>query len=70
MTTTFLQRSLWKGERISRDWIAFSVLSLVALATRGIWFGDPVADFDEQLYSFIGWRMNQGDLPYVDVWDR
>jgi len=29
-----------------------------------------VADGDEQLYSFIGWRMTQGDLPYVDLWDR
>ena len=46
------------------------MLALVTLATRGIWFGDPVADFDEQLYSFIGWRMTQGDLPYVDLWDR
>lgn len=45
-------------------------LTLVALASRGSWFGDPVADFDEQLYSFIGWRMTQGDLPYVDAWDR
>jgi hypothetical protein len=46
------------------------VLVMVALASRGMWLGDPVADFDEQLYSFIGWRMTQGDLPYVDAWDR
>ncbi len=46
------------------------VLALVALATRALWFGDPVADFDEQLYSLIGWRMTHGDLPYVDLWDR
>jgi hypothetical protein len=52
------------------DWLAGAVLALVVLATRGIWFGDPVSDFDEQLYSFIGWRMTQGDLPYVDLWDR
>lgn len=52
------------------DWIAASVLLLAVLATRAMWFGDPAADFDEQLYSFIGWRMTHGDLPYVEVWDR
>ncbi|WAT18756.1 glycosyltransferase family 39 protein [Aurantiacibacter sp. MUD11] len=45
-------------------------LALLVLAVRGIWFGDPVADFDEQLYSFIGWRMQYGELPFVDWWDR
>ena len=54
----------------SGDWLAAAVLALVVLVTRGLWFGDPVADFDEQLYSFIGWRMTEGDLPYVDLWDR
>jgi 4-amino-4-deoxy-L-arabinose transferase-like glycosyltransferase len=52
------------------DWMAAAVLLVALLATRAIFFGDPVADFDEQLYSFIGWRMTQGDLPYVDLWDR
>jgi 4-amino-4-deoxy-L-arabinose transferase-like glycosyltransferase len=52
------------------DWIAAAVLLLLVLVTRVIWFGDPVPEFDEQLYSLIGWRMTQGDLPYVDVWDR
>jgi hypothetical protein len=47
-----------------------AVFALVALATRALWFGDPVADFDEQIYSLIGWRMTHGDLPFVDVWDR
>jgi hypothetical protein len=47
-----------------------AVLALAALATRAIWFGDPVADFDEQLYSLIGWRMTYGELPYVELWDR
>lgn len=56
--------------RSSGDWIAAAVLALVTLATRGIWVGDPVADFDEQIYSFIGWRMLQGDLPFADLWDR
>jgi hypothetical protein len=46
------------------------IFVLVALATRAPWFGDTVADFDEQIYSLIGWRMTQGDLPFVEVWDR
>ena len=47
-----------------------AVLVLVTLATRSLWFTDPVADFDEQIYSLIGWRMTHGDLPFVEVWDR
>lgn len=50
--------------------LPLAVIALLVLATRGIWFGDPVADFDEQLYSFIGWRMQYGELPFVDWWDR
>ena len=59
-----------RTRRATGDWIAAAVLVLVLLATRGIFYGDPVVDFDEQLYSFVGWRMTQGDLPYVDLWDR
>lgn len=55
----------WRG-----DALALGVLALLIAATRGIWLGDPVADFDEQLYSFIGWRMQFGELPFVDWWDR
>jgi 4-amino-4-deoxy-L-arabinose transferase-like glycosyltransferase len=47
-----------------------AVLMLATLATRALWFGDPVADSDEQIYSLIGWRMTHGDLPFVEVWDR
>ncbi|QZH75082.1 MAG: glycosyltransferase family 39 protein [Erythrobacter sp.] len=52
------------------DTLPLALVALLVLATRGIWFGDPVADFDEQLYSFIGWRMGHGELPFVDWWDR
>jgi hypothetical protein len=55
---------------VRADWFAAAALALVTLATRAIWFGDPVADFDEQIYSLIGWRMTYGDLPFVEVWDR
>lgn len=46
------------------------LLAVFTIGHRAIWFGDPVADFDEQLYSFIGWRMQFGELPFVDWWDR
>ncbi len=48
------------------------VLALVAavFATRAIWFGNPVADIDEQLYSLIGAGLLEGELPYADNWDR
>lgn len=55
---------------LRRDLPAFAFMVLVMLATRAIWWGDPVADFDEQLYAFIGWRMNHGELPYIDWADR
>jgi hypothetical protein len=70
-TAAGARRSAWRWPRpATGDWIAAAVLALVVVATRAVWFGDAAADFDEQLYSFIGWRMTQGDLPYVDVWDR
>ncbi|WP_120076616.1 glycosyltransferase family 39 protein [Aurantiacibacter odishensis] len=46
------------------------LLAAFTFAHRAVWFGDPVADFDEQLYSFIGWRMQFGEVPFVDWWDR
>jgi hypothetical protein len=55
---------------VRADWLAAAALMLVTIGTRAVWFGDPVADFDEQIYSLIGWRMNHGDLPFVEVWDR
>ena len=56
--------------QVPGDALPFALMALTVLATRGVWFGDPVADIDEQLYSFIGWRMQFGELPYVDWWDR
>jgi hypothetical protein len=52
------------------DKLCLLLLAVFTVAHRAIWFGDPVADFDEQLYSFIGWRMQFGELPFVDWWDR
>ncbi len=68
---TAARQASWKATAAVRgDWLAAAVVVVAVIATRALWFGDPAADFDEQLYSFIGWRMTHGDLPYVQVWDR
>ncbi len=54
------QRRLWT--------VAF--LALLAIATRVLIFGDPLADSDEGYYLLVGQRMLHGALPYVDIWDR
>lgn len=46
------------------------VLAGFTLIVRGVWFGDPNADIDEQLYSLIGSAMLEGKVPFVDLWDR
>lgn len=51
-------------------WAVAAALLATLVATRAIYFGDPAVEPDEQLYSYIGWRMTQGDLPYLDQWDR
>lgn len=52
------------------DWQVLIGLLLLAVLLRGASFGNPVADYDDQLYSFIGGRMLHGDLPFVDWFDR
>ena len=49
---------------------AYALILIVALVVRGAYLGDPAPDYDEQLYQFIGSRMLDGHLPYVDLWDR
>ncbi|OYX66730.1 MAG: hypothetical protein B7Y88_02525 [Sphingomonadales bacterium 32-64-17] len=68
--TNLQRRSTGFGASLRHNWPGMLALLVVVLVTRAAWFGDPVADYDEQLYSFIGWRMQYGELPYVDWWDR
>ncbi|MBO9714388.1 hypothetical protein [Sphingomonas sp.] len=53
-----------------RQWLAALLFLMVALATRGWQFGNPLIGIDEQFYLLVGDRMHQGALPYVDFWDR
>jgi len=46
------------------------ILIAVALAARGITFGDPVVHVDEEFYFAMARGMWQGALPFVDIWDR
>lgn len=51
----------------TRAWLAIIVVTLILRA----WiFGDPIVNIDEQFYLTVGERMLQGQLPYVDMWDR
>lgn len=50
--------------------LSLLVFILIAVASRAAWFGNPVADYDEQLYSLIGARILGGTLPYAELWDR
>jgi hypothetical protein len=55
---------------LRHDALLFALLFAVALITRGLWIGDPLVGGDEQFYLLVGDRIWQGDVPYVDIWDR
>jgi len=46
------------------------VLLAVAILARFQTLGNPVLEYDEQFYRFVGEQMLHGQLPYVDIWDR
>ena len=50
-------------------WVVAALLAAV-LFSRLVWFGYPIADYDEQLYSLVGNAMTHGAFPFVDLWDR
>lgn len=43
---------------------------IVVVLSRAQTFGNPILNIDEDFYLFSGGRILQGDLPYVDFWDR
>lgn len=52
------------------DWPVLAGLALLIVLIRGTSFGNPVSEMDDQLYSFVGWRMLHGELPFTDWFDR
>ncbi|WP_353227453.1 hypothetical protein [Novosphingobium sp.] len=59
----------WRAESLPRWW-PYAVIVLGCFLIRLPTFGHPMLEFDEQLYLLVGDRMVQGQLPYVDLWDR
>ncbi|OYW49760.1 MAG: hypothetical protein B7Y36_01710 [Novosphingobium sp. 28-62-57] len=43
---------------------------LLFAITRSFLFGNPVVHIDEQFYLFVAQRMQDGAIPYIDIWDR
>jgi 4-amino-4-deoxy-L-arabinose transferase-like glycosyltransferase len=41
-----------------------------SLLIRIWWMDNPVVDHDEQFYSYFATAMLDGQMPYVDIWDR
>ena len=41
-----------------------------SLLVRIWWMDSPVVDHDEQFYSYVATAMLDGQVPYVDIWDR
>jgi len=54
----------------SRTALAALGFLLLAMAMRLPILGYPVIHIDEQFYLLVGDRMLQGQLPFVDIWDR
>ena len=46
------------------------LLLLVTIGTRFGAFGDPQLHPDDQFYLLTGRALLQGDLPYIEIWDR
>ncbi|WP_338661215.1 hypothetical protein VQH23_13300 [Pararoseomonas sp. SCSIO 73927] len=53
-----------------RDLPAALALLALAFLARGLFFGNPVVESDEQFYLLVGDRLLGGALPYRDIWDR
>lgn len=68
MVASIIERFQTKPARA--DLWVLGLIIAVTIAARAPWFGNPNADFDEQLYSLIGSAMLDGKLPFVDIWDR
>lgn len=45
-------------------------IAACSLLIRIWWMDNPVVDHDEQFYSYVATAMLDGQVPYVDIWDR
>ena len=51
-------------------WRIPALLVLAVFALRAAEFTYPLSGLDEQFYLYVGGKMSDGLLPYVDIWDR
>lgn len=58
------------GAAFRNGWISALLILLVAVATRWVAYGNPVADIDDQFYWLVGTSMADGQWPILDIWDR
>ena len=63
-------RALVRPPRVAPRTIALLAIAAAGVLLRFGQFGNPIAGLDEQFYLLVGDRMWQGELPYVDLWDR
>ena len=49
---------------------ALLILIAVAVTSRGLQFGNPVVQIDEEFYLLAGDRLLHGVLPFAEIWDR
>lgn len=45
-------------------------IAACSVLVRIWWMDNPVVDHDEQFYSYVATAMLQGQMLYVDIWDR
>ncbi len=55
---------------IATDRALLALLALAVLILRLPYIGYPEIHVDEQYYLIVGDRILNGDIPYVDIWDR
>ena len=55
---------------VRQHWRRLGVILLVAIAARGLTFGNPIVQVDEEFYFAVARAMWSGAVPFVDLWDR
>jgi len=68
--TAATARAALRLPRLSETaWMAI-LLGVAALALRLPQLGNPIVHIDDQFYLMTGRALLEGELPYVDIWDR
>lgn len=62
--------AILRSNRIPRWLIEATGFFVLFVITRSFLFGNPVVHIDEQFYLFVAQRMQDGAVPYIDIWDR